>query len=351
MAERWERVRSAPRYRVSTHGRVCTAKGRLLAAAVDVKGYHNLGLKGEDGKRQSVKVHRLVAEAFLPNPKQLPTVHHIDANPSNNDIGNLMWASAKTQALARAPYEIPGRPVYQLDLQMKVVRRWEYMKHVLAAYGIPSSRLSQICRRYAHRPWKGHFWRYADDVDVDPTEEWRQVPEEKEGLVASSKGRIRNGRADGNWGRVLNPAPCHLGYRAVVIDGRMWKVHRLVAKAFLDNPQNHPTVNHKDGDRGNNAVENLEWVTMSGNSRHAHATGLVKNVGNGFSVKSISFDGTETVYPSQNHAAVAMNAKPDCASSIRRAMRKGIPWRGFMWERVTVGSSCPVSTSTCTSPG
>lgn len=51
-------------------------------------------------------------------------------------------------------------------------------------------------------------------------------------------------------------------------------VHRLVAKAFIPNPNNFEQVNHKDGNIYNNSVDNLEWVTMSQNVRHAYETGL-----------------------------------------------------------------------------
>ena len=55
---------------------------------------------------------------------------------------------------------------------------------------------------------------------------------------------------------------------------KVFSVHRLVADAFLPNAQNKSQVNHKDGNKGNNTVSNLEWVTQSENQIHAYRTGL-----------------------------------------------------------------------------
>ena len=57
---------------------------------------------------------------------------------------------------------------------------------------------------------------------------------------------------------------------------KICSIHRLVAEAFIDNPDNLPVVNHKDGNRSNNKSDNLEWCTQKDNIRHAFNIGLVK---------------------------------------------------------------------------
>ena len=57
-------------------------------------------------------------------------------------------------------------------------------------------------------------------------------------------------------------------------------VHKLVSMMFIDNPENKPIVNHKDGNKLNNHVANLEWVTYSENSIHAHKNDLIKHNSN-----------------------------------------------------------------------
>ena len=54
-------------------------------------------------------------------------------------------------------------------------------------------------------------------------------------------------------------------------------IHRIVASEFIDNPENKRTVNHKDGNKSNNHIDNLEWATYSENSKHAWETGLRKS--------------------------------------------------------------------------
>lgn len=86
----------------------------------------------------------------------------------------------------------------------------------------------------------------------------------------------RNGEIiNKRWGnRKVKPQPNGKGYLRVHIAGKMHFVHRLVAEKYIPNPDNKPQVNHKDGNKLNNCVDNLEWVTNKENRAHAIENGL-----------------------------------------------------------------------------
>jgi len=74
-------------------------------------------------------------------------------------------------------------------------------------------------------------------------------------------------------GTTLIPQPNSKGYLRVCVGGKQNFVHRLVALHFLDNPEKHPIVNHKDGNHLNNRFDNLEWTTNSENISYAYRKG------------------------------------------------------------------------------
>lgn len=112
--------------------------------------------------------------------------------------------------------------------------------------------------------------------DIDGYEGFYQVS--NLGKVRSLDRYARNGRFF--EGKTLSSCDNGCGYLVVnlQVDGKnkMHTVHRLVAKAFIPNEHNLPQVNHKDGDKSNNNIDNLEWCNNSMNMKHAYKIGLVE---------------------------------------------------------------------------
>ena len=106
-----------------------------------------------------------------------------------------------------------------------------------------------------------------------PYERWRPVPGYEGFYEASNMGRIKSLRRKHTFDRILAAKPLRTGYHGVALSKRgihkYVSVHRVVAITFKKNPFNLPEVNHKDRNRSNNELKNLEWVTGLQNINHA----------------------------------------------------------------------------------
>lgn len=102
---------------------------------------------------------------------------------------------------------------------------------------------------------------------------------DKGDIFTTNKNKIRsNGRKDNRKGKLLKPATDKDGYLRITLTNngkrKSYCVHRLVAKAFLDNYDNKLQVNHINGIKNDNRIENLEMVTLQQNIKHSIETGL-----------------------------------------------------------------------------
>lgn len=113
-------------------------------------------------------------------------------------------------------------------------------------------------------------------IHMDNIQEiWKDVAGFEGIYQISSHGRLRS-----NKGMLVRKLYItQLGYQCITLNrnGRKktFKIHRLVASAFIANPDNKKSVNHKDGNKLNNCTENLEWTTHAENIKHAYEIGLM----------------------------------------------------------------------------
>ena len=112
-------------------------------------------------------------------------------------------------------------------------------------------------------------------------ERWEYVNGYVGRYSVSNFGRIKTLKYKGrNVEKILKEDISNTGYKRVRLyssfSSKNYSVHRLVANAFLCNPLENKQVNHKDGNKTNNTIENLEWCTASENIKHAIDTGLLK---------------------------------------------------------------------------
>lgn len=181
--ETWKSIEDFPKYQVSDQGRIKNIQsGRIFTGSRDAFGYMHVRLINPYGTYTLKKVHRLVAETFLPNPEGKPIIDHIDGDKTNNALSNLRWFTYSENSRA---YEASkgkkrtapiNRKLAQYTLDGEFVASFDSAKEAAKAtgfgdFGIYSAGSGKL------RTFCGFMWRFFDDEpeqSIPPFEDKRR---------------------------------------------------------------------------------------------------------------------------------------------------------------------------------
>lgn len=145
------------------------AKGRILKLHCQKTGYLTIDLCNEGKKPIKRPIHRLVAEAFIPNPNNLPMINHRNEVKTDNRVENLEWCDAKynnnygTVKERIAITNTNGKKskrVLQYTKDGKFIKEWPSVGEVTRQTGYSQGTVSKCCRG-EQKIYKGYIWRYA----------------------------------------------------------------------------------------------------------------------------------------------------------------------------------------------
>lgn len=172
------RVRSLDRYSWNGY-KYWLQRGKILKASSQKSGYLFVTLS-KAGKTKPYRVHRLVAQAFIPNPNGWPQVSHKDEDVTNNKVENLEWCTAeyninygnhnqkiaktlkqpKYQKIAIENGRKASKPVIQLTLDGKIVKYYNSQSEAARKNNIKSGGISDCCNKKI-KYYEGYLWEFA----------------------------------------------------------------------------------------------------------------------------------------------------------------------------------------------
>lgn len=276
MDEEWRSHLEHTSYEISSLGRV-KRNNKVLSQSEHV-GYMSVHIY-KNCKQETKYAHRLVAETFLPNEHSLLFVNHKDGNRSNNCVENLEWVTRSQNAQhARSSglIKTKKRKIQSINPDTgEILCTFDDIKKAAEETNVSKT---QIARSLDDGKIVNGGFRFKLESDYVKI----RIPEPEGsqsingypkylitdcGLIYSQK--LKN---------YLKPNTC-TEYATISLyqnkQPKSLRIHRLVAQCFLLNPHDYPVVNHKDGNKFNNCVSNLEWVSHSQNTKHAIEIGTL----------------------------------------------------------------------------
>ena len=259
-----------------------TNTNKMLSGSIGENGYKYYRLSKNNVKKMFY-AHRLVAEAFLENPNNLPVVNHKDGNKLNNNLNNLEWVSYS-----------------------------DNIKHFHKEIKKSKQNIKQE--------------KYKNDL---LNEIWTEAIDNSNYMV-SNLGRIRNIKTN----NILHPVETSGYYKVrLSLNGQTidWLVHKLVYLSFNkeDIINNNYCIDHIDGNKHNNNLENLRKITFSENVKNAYYTQKTNS-----NIKPVSqFDKNNNfiaTYPSAREAGRQLNLDSSSISKCCKYKLKTVG--GFIFK-------------------
>lgn len=267
-------------YQINELGEIYSNKtNKILTGTIYNTGYRMVRLSTAEGKK-GYAVHRLVAEAFIPNPNNLPVVNHKDGNKLNNAVENLEWVNQSQNRLHAIVNDISKRATGK----RKIISLDELKK-------------------------QGEEWKQYKDTNY----------------LVSKHGHVYNKKTN----ILLKDTPNQSGYirYTLRINNKNYtkQAHILVIETWTDLNLENKVVNHKDGNKENNYLDNLEVIDKRDNALHAcyQLKKLVKPV------IQIKEDGSQVEYPSIIEASRQMHVSD---GAIRYALKNNSKSCNSYWK-------------------
>lgn len=298
------------KYRISPDGRVYDVKLRRFVLFHINGGYPRIKLRDNTGRCTTIALHKLLAETFIPNPQNLPIVDHINRNKMDYRLKNLRWVSHRDSGLNRRRWNAKGCKIQQITLDGLLVATYKSITEAAIAFGTCEDTIAKYSKTPPHI-YKEFIWLRTTFQD-NTGELWRIVehPAIPPDVYVSDQGRIRRGN------KILQPTLNANGYLRISFGNsvrRGYYVHRLVMLMFVG--PSKLQVNHKNKDRRDNRLCNLEYLTISDHMKHT-STGR-KSSGYATSKKVVRIDENGKIieqYPSLSTAAKSLDCSISCVS-------------------------------------
>ena len=171
--EIWKDIKNYEgKYQISNLGKVrslldnrgkCRNKPIILKPSLNYKGYITINLT-KYNKQKHFFVHRLVAEAFIPNPNNYLEINHKDENKQNNNVNNLEWCTRKYNMHYNGlNKKRNSKKVIQYDKNGNFIKEWKCIMDVQRELGINNANISQCCQKNKkYKSAGGYIWKYKE---------------------------------------------------------------------------------------------------------------------------------------------------------------------------------------------